>query len=178
MWTWVPLFLLEAYARVGWSATFARGAGFAVVGVGAIGAVGAGLLADRYGRIAVTVTSLVFSGLCALTAGWLFTRPGWLTLLCLVWGIAVIADSAQFSAAVTELGDPRYLGTALTVQTCLGFLLTLVTIRGLPWLADLTGWRWAFAVLAVGPLWGVVAMLRLARRPEALHLAGSRPAGR
>jgi MFS family permease len=86
----------------------------------------------------------------------------------------VVADSAQFSACVTELGDPQYLGTALTIQTCLGFLLTIVSIKLIPRLVDLVGWRYAFMILAPGPLFGVVAMLRLRALPEAVKIAHGR----
>ncbi len=90
----------------------------------------------------------------------------------LVWGLAVVADSAQFSTMVTETAADHYRGTALTLQTALGFLLTLVTIRGVPLLAEAWGWRWAFPWLAVGPALGIAAMVRLRRSPEAARRAG------
>jgi MFS family permease len=171
MWAWVPVLLLEAYRRGGWSVTAARVAGFGVIAVGAAGCVAAGRWADRLGRTRVTSWSLAVSGTCALAAGLLFDRPGWLTALCLLWGFAVVADSAQFSAAVSELTDPRYVGTALTVQTSLGFLLTLFTLRLVPALLDTLGWRFVFAVLALGPAAGIASMLRLRRLPEASKMA-------
>jgi MFS family permease len=174
MWAWVPLFLLASYSRAGWSAGSARLAGFGVLAAGAAGCVLAGLLADRLGRTRVTIWSLAVSGACALAAGCLFDRPAPLTLLCLVWGFAVVADSAQFSAAISELADPRYVGTALTIQTSLGFLLTLLTIRMIPPLVDRIGWEHAFMVLAVGPAFGIVSMLRLRGLPEAERMAGGR----
>ena len=118
---------------------------------------------------------MLVSGACCLLAGLLFAAPGWLVVpFCLVWGFAVVADSAQFSTCVTELAEPAYLGTALTLQTAVGFLLTNLTIRLLPvWQAS-WGWTWAFAPLAIGPAIGTVAMIRLRRRPEAVRLAGGR----
>ncbi|MDX1380028.1 MAG: hypothetical protein R3233_02855, partial [Xanthomonadales bacterium] len=107
-------------------------------------------------------------------AGFLFGQPVALTVLCLAWGFAVVADSAQFSTAVSELADPRYVGTALTLQTALGFLLTAVTIHALPPLLDLLGWRYAFMVLALGPAFGIWAMARLRTLPEAARMAGGR----
>ena len=101
----------------------------------------------------------------------MFSRPGILTALCLLWGFAVVADSAQFSAAVSELADPRYVGTALTVQTSLGFLITLVTIGWIPRLVETAGWRYVFMVLAPGPAWGILSMARLRRLPEAVRMA-------
>jgi MFS family permease len=172
MWAWTPLFLLASYEAAGWDPRGARLAGFGVLAAGAAGSVLAGKLADRIGRTRVTTWSLALSGTCALTAGLLFRHPALLTALCLLWGFAVVADSAQFSAAVSELTDPRYIGTALTIQTSLGFLLTLLTIRMIPPLRDLVGWHWAFAALAIGPAFGVWSMLRLRRLPEAERMAG------
>ena len=139
----------------------------------AVGCVLAGVLADRVGRTTVAIWSLVVSGSCALAVGFFFTEPGILTVLCLVWGFAVVADSAQFSAAVSELTDSRYVGTALTVQTSLGFLLTLITIQIIPLLVEVVGWELAFMVLALGSGFGVSSMLRLRRLPEALRMASS-----
>jgi MFS family permease len=175
MWTWMPIALLLTYESAGWSLQWARVAGFASIAVGAIGCVVAGGLADRVGRTKVAIWSLVISGGCCLLIGFTISSPAAMTAVCLVWGFAVIADSAQFSAAVSELSDQRYVGTALTVQTCLGFLLTMISVRLLPEIAARAGWGWAFVALAPGPLFGVVSMLKLRARPEALKMAsGSR----
>ncbi len=171
MWTWVPIFLLASYEHAGWDVAYARAVGFGVIAVGGVGCVLAGLIADRVGRTTITAWSLVVSGFCALVVGFFFDKPGALTIVCLVWGFAVVADSAQFSAAVSELSDPRYLGTALTMQTSLGFLLTLLTIRIIPPIVDQVGWDRAFMVLAVGPVWGTWSMLSLRRLPDAVKMA-------
>ena len=171
MWAWVPLFLIASFDAAGWSRPAARISGFAVIGIGALGCVVAGKLADRFGRTTITIGSMVISGACALSAGWLFHDPLWLVVLCLVWGFAVVADSAQFSAAVSELADPRYIGTALTLQTSLGFALTVVTIQLIPAVLDVLGWERAFMVLALGPLVGIAGMWRLRALPEARKLA-------
>jgi MFS family permease len=171
MWTWVPLLLLVSYRAAGWNEAAARLAGFGSVAIGGLGCIVAGRLADRWGRTRVTAISLAVSGGCALVAGLLFRTPGLLTIVCLVWGFAVVADSAQFSAAVSELSDSRYVGTALTMQTSLGFLLTLFTIRLIPPLVDRVGWEWAFAFLVIGPLFGVASMLRLRSLPESRAMA-------
>ncbi len=174
MWAWVPLLLLASYQAAGWSPVAARVAGFTSVAIGGVGCVAAGAWSDRVGRTMVTTLSLAVSGTCALLVGLLFDSPGLLTAVCLVWGLAVVADSAQFSAAVSELADPGYVGTALTVQTCLGFLLTLASIRLVPALLDVVGWRLVFVSLVPGPVVGIVAMLRLRRLPEARRMAGGR----
>jgi MFS family permease len=174
MWTWTPLLLISSYEAAGRSLQAARLAGFAAVAAGSAGCVLAGSLADRLGRTTVAVASLVISGSCCLIAGSLFDSPLLLTALCLLWGFAVVADSAQFSAAVTELSDPRYVGTALTVQTSLGFLLTIVTIQVVPALVARLGWTWALALLALGPVFGIASMLRLRSLPEAVRMASGR----
>jgi MFS family permease len=174
MWTWVPLFLIASYEQAGWGLPEARLAGFSVIAVGGVGSVLAGKLADRWGRCLLTVVSLVISGSCALIAGFFFNQPGILTVVCLVWGFAVVADSAQFSAAVSELTDSRYVGTALTIQTSAGFLLTLITIQVIPSLVAEWGWKYVFMLLAAGPVFGIWSMLRLRRMPESSRMAGGR----
>jgi MFS family permease len=174
VWAWVPILLIDAYGRAEWSLAAARLAGFGVVAAGAVGCLAAGLLADRLGRTSVAVWSLAVSGACCLVAGRLTGRPGLLTAVCVVWGFAVVADSAQFSAAVSELSDREWVGTALTVQTCLGFLLTLVTIRLVPALVAAGGWTLALSTLALGPAFGIASMWRLRRLPEAVRMASGR----
>ena len=175
MWTWAPVMIRASFAATGAPAAWAETASFLVLGAGAAGCVAAGLLADRVGRTAVASAALAVSGGCCLAIGFLFhASPALLLLVAVVWGAAVVADSAQFSACVTELGDPRYLGTALTVQTCLGFLLTTLSIRLMPMLVEKVGWRYAFAFLAPGPVFGVLAMLRLRALPEAAKIAQGR----
>jgi len=176
MWTWAPIMLLESFAAGGLDERAARLAGFALVGVGAVSCVLAGLLADRIGRTTIAIASLVASGACALVAGFLIDLPLVLPAVCIVWGFFVIADSAQFSAAVSELADPAYVGTALTMQTCVGFLLTLVSIRLVAWLEDAAGWGWggALAILAAGPVIGAWSMWRLRGMPEAARMASGK----
>jgi MFS family permease len=179
MWAWVGSYLAASFAAWRGGGGVASGqaalATFAVVAAGTIGCVAAGLLADRLGRVRVTVWAMATSGTCCLLAGPAFGLHPAVTIgLCLVWGIAVVADSAQFSASVAELSDPRLTGTMLTVQNCLGFALTLVTIHLMPVLVAAAGWGGAFAALAIGPALGCIAMLRLGRSKAAARLAGGR----
>src|SRR5512138_658618 len=174
-WTWVPVFLLASFRQAGAGERGAALAGFAFIAAGGAGSLVAGRLADRFGRTAVTSTAMALSGSCSLAVGFFFGGAPWLlTALALVWGFTVVADSAQFSAGVSELAPPERTGTVLTLQTSLGFLLTLVTIRLVPTLERLLTWRWAFAVLALGPAAGIWAMLRLRRRPESVRMASGR----
>ena len=145
-----------------------------MIGIGLAGSVLAGVLADRMGRTTIAIWSLAISGMCCLLAARLFDHPVALTILCLVWGFAVVADSAQFSAAVSELSEPELVGTALTMQTSLGFLLTLFTIWLVPILVERGGWELAFYALALGPVFGIVSMWRLRSLPEAERMASGR----
>jgi MFS family permease len=178
----------ELYAMWAWFLTFARMAfvelnidnpsaasffTFAAIGIGALGCIVGGILGDRWGRTATTSLMMIISGSCALLAGFVYDGPLWMLItLGLVWGFTVIADSAQFSTIVTELGDPMYVGTALTLQLGIGFMLTVVTIWLLPLAAaSLNSWQWVFLILIPGPLIGTCAMLLLRRMPEAVKIA-------
>ena len=121
------------------------------------------------------MTAMTLSGTCAVLIGFFYGgNPLFLITLCLVWGITVVADSAQFSASVAELSEPSLVGTMLTIQTSVGFLLTLMTIHLIPKMVDAVGWRYAFALLAIGPYLGTIAMARLRSMKESLALAGGR----
>ena len=176
MWTWFPVFARESFAARGLARpALAEIVAFLVIGAGFVGCILAGLAADRIGRTAVTSAAMAISGACCLVIGFLFGSSPWLVLaIAAVWGASIVADSAQFSACVTELSDPPYVGTALTVQTCVGFLLTMGSIELVPKIAEAAGWRWAFVVLAPGPLLGILAMQRLRRLPEAAQIAHGR----
>ncbi len=175
MWAWVPVFLLASFRVAGVDAQWASLSAFAVIGIGGLSSLLAGKMADRIGRTTITIASLLVSGACAVLVGLFYGgSPIWLVLVCLVWGFAVIADSAQFSACVSELSEREYIGTALALQTSLGFLLTTITIRLIPSLEQWVGWQWAFAFLSIGPAVGVWAMAALRRLPAARRLAGGR----
>jgi len=178
MWTWIGVFLDASFAATlapDRAAMAAKLGAFVTVASGAVGCVAAGFLADRFGRTTLTIAAMAISGSCAATVGLLFGGPAWaLVTVCVVWGVTIVADSAQFSASVAELSDPTRVGTMLTLQTALGFTLTLVTIHLMPLWVHGFGWRGAFVPLALGPLVGVIAMARLRARPEALRLAGGR----
>ncbi|MGG5810483.1 MFS transporter [Falsiroseomonas sp. CW058] len=156
MWAWVGLFLAGVLGGAAgpWV--------FVVVASGSLGCVAAGLVADRWNRASAAAACMVVSGGCALLVGPAAAfGPAVVLGLALVWGFAVVADSAQFSACVVTLSPPDYVGTMLTVQTSLGFLLTALTIGIVPGAVAWLGWDWAFALLAPGPLLGAVAMWRL-----------------
>ncbi len=179
MWAWIGVFLHASFrlsfGEDSHAAVVAALVTFATIGAGALGCVLGGAFADRWGRTTLTMLAMAVSGSCALLAGFLYGGNSTLLILvCLVWGLAVVADSAQFSASVAELSEKSLVGTMLTIQTSLGFLLTLLTIHLVPALAEHFGWSHAFAFLAIGPFAGVVAMGRLRCHPDAAKLAGGR----
>jgi MFS family permease len=175
MWTWLPLFVAASFAAAGVAdPAVASTASFAVVAAGGLGCVVAGALADRLGRTTLTIAAMAGSGASAVVAGLVFgANPAIVTLVGLVWGLTVIADSAQFSAAVSELAPPGTSGSALSLQLALGFLLTAVAILAVGALdpGDGSTWRLAFWMLAIGPAVGIAAMWRLRRLPEAVKMA-------
>jgi MFS family permease len=169
-WTWLPAFLAaSAVARAGVRggeevSAWVDVASFGAIAVGAAGCVVGGVVADRVGRGRWVNLSMLVRGACALVIGFAFGASPWFLIpLALVWGFFVVADSAQFSALVTEVAPPHAVGTALTLQTSLGFLLTMVTIQLVPALVALAGWPLAFPILALGPAVGIWAIIRLGR---------------
>jgi len=178
MWAWIGVFFDASFALTLPAAVApgaAKLAAFATIAAGAVGSVGAGLMADRLGRTTITIVAMAVSGSCAATVGLLFGGdPAWLVALCIVWGVSIVADSAQFSASIAELSDRAWVGTMLTLQTALGFTLTLLTIHLMPYLIAALGWRHAFVPLAIGPAFGVYAMARLRAHPRSVALAGGR----
>lgn len=177
MWAWLALFLQQTFDARGLSDPRGRAEllTFAAIAIGALGAWLGGWLADRVGRTAVTIGAMATSASCAALMGWLGAAPmAVLVTVALVWGVSVIADSAQFSASITELAEPSSIGTLLTAQTCAGFLLTLVSIHLVPDVVAWLGWRAGFGMLAIGPALGCVAMWRLRQHPDARRLAGGR----
>src|SRR5688572_30609359 len=164
MWSSIGLFWTYAAAVHGIEPSTAAVLAFLTIAVGAAGSIVAGIAADRVGRPKVTIIAMLTSGACALIIGALVTTSlAVLVVVALVWGASIVADSAQFSASVTELAPSRYVGTAITLQTCAGFLLTIVTIRLVPVWVEWWGWERAYMPLAIGPALGVLAMWKLSR---------------
>lgn len=163
LWTWLPSFLLAG--RTGQPGSSVEVLAFVSIGVaGVAGCLVGGWAADRFGRPEAAVGALIISGLYCLLSPFVFTAPPAVVLvLTMIWGAGVIADSGVFSTSLSEVANRRYVGTALTAQTAIGFTLTVVTIQLVPLLADAVGWRWAFLLLIPGPVVGAAAMHRFGR---------------
>ena len=164
MWAWFGVFLADVLSRNAehLPAALSAVATFAAIGIGALGCWLGGVLGDRWGRARATSLAMIVSGSCALIIG-LIPGSAWplILLVGLIWGFWVVADSAQFSTAITELGDQRYIGTALTLQVAIGYVVTIPTLWLIPIVHEAFGWAWAFGLLALGPLVGTIAMQKL-----------------
>jgi MFS family permease len=170
MWIWLGAFLVASFATrvaAGHAPAPAHAVDLVVAGTfiaGALGCVWGGWAAARIGYARIVIRAMAISGVCSVTIGFAFGAPAWLLVpIVWLWGFFIVADSAQFSAMVTEAAPPHAVGTALTLQTSIGFLLTMATIQLVPVLASAVGWRWAFPVLALGPACGIAAIARLRR---------------
>ena len=171
MWGWIAVVLAAAS---GWSKSQSELGTTAVIAIGAVGCIWAGAASDRLqnsleaARIAqrarVTIIAMAVSAACCIVAALVYNYAWLLLVVSLVWGIAVIADSAQFSAIISEVAEKSYMGTALTLQTALGFLLTAFVIRLVATIEAHYGWRTALASMALGPLLGIWAMSGLVKR--------------
>lgn len=180
MWTWIATYLSLSYMAIpgasqAGSNLMAHIVTFAIFAAAVPGCLLAGVLADRYGRTLVALSALAVSGCCAVLSTVAFGQPLWIVnLLVLVWGFALVADSGQFSASVIELSQPGMIGTLLTVQTCIGYLITLVSIHAIELAASWVGWQYAMGFLVLGPIVGMIATFRLRQLPDALKLASGR----
>ncbi len=166
VWTWIAAFASASFGVVASTPSSPAGSAvaFVTIGRGAIGSAAAGLFADRIGKARVATWAMLVSGVCSAVAGVAFRAPAALLFVfAVIWGVAVVADSAQLSALVAQYSPRDHVGTALTVQTCAGFLLTMASIRLLPLVAQAIGWQWVFACLAPGPFIGAYALRGLTR---------------
>jgi len=175
-WAWIAVVFSQS-ARMAESLrspAFIEMVSFFAMAMGGIGCTWAGAYSDRasvedaaariWQRYKTTIIAMAVSGSSALLTALFFHNFYAVLVLALFWGISISADSAQFSAIVSEVSDPSYVGTALTLQTALGFLLTVISIRITAYIGQHSGWRWAAASLAIGPALGIIAMFRLRPR--------------
>ena len=175
MWGWFLAYATAAIDNGGWSINASLLA-FAVIALGAPGSFLGGWMADRWGRCATTAILLGLSGTSALLIGFAFdAHPLIFLVVAVVWGLTIVSDSAQFTAAVSELADQRYVGSTLAFQIGVGYSISIVSVWLVPIIVDLMGsWRWSFLIIVPGPVIGICSMLALRRLPEASALAEGR----
>ncbi len=174
MWVWIPSFLRDSYlhSHPGSDPTsfFSMGTFLVFIG-GAIATGFGGKVADAYGRTTFNIILLILSGVSSLVIGLFFDKPLIALLIAVFWGMTVIPDSPQYSSMITELVEPVYVGTALTLQTAVGFLLTLLSIKILPIFVREVGWSYGFTILALGPVIGIISLFRLRKLPDSEKIA-------
>ena len=167
MWTWLPAFLTASFSAYSpeFPHWFIALSSFISIGIaGGIGCVVGGLISDKIGRANLTIISMFISAICSILIGFTYGQFIWITLIIsMIWGMSVISDSAQFSAAVSEIAEVEYVGTALTFQMCIGFLITIFSINLIPIIQRIVGWEWVFTILAIGPILGIVFMVKYRR---------------
>ncbi len=177
MWVWIPIFMRESFlnAYPGSDPTLFFSAGtFLVFLSGAITTVVGGKLADAHGRTTFNIIMLAMSGISSQVIGLFFNRPFIALAIATFWGMMVIPDSPQYSSMITELVEPEYVGTALTLQTAIGFMLTVPSIRFIPLFARRVGWSFGFTILGLGPVIGIISMYRLRKHPDSRKIARGR----
>lgn len=167
VWTWIAAFATASFmpaSRAAIAPTSPAGStiAFITIASGAVGSAAAGWWADTIGKARIARRAMIVSGACAALSGFAFGAPrAVLAVFAIVWGVAVVADSAQLSALVAQYSPRDHVGTALTIQTCAGFLLTMASIRLVPLFAQMVGWQWAFLMLVPGPALGALALTHL-----------------
>lgn len=177
MWIWLPLFLKSAYEITypGKDATlFFSLAAFSIFSLGACGSIIGGFLSDKYGRTKFNISMLVISGISSILIGIVYPNPYLILTIALIWGLTIVPDSPQYSSMITELSDPKLIGTALTLQLAIGFLITIGSIILVPIVVENFGWSFAFSFLFIGPLFGIWALLKLRSLPESMKIANGK----
>jgi MFS family permease len=165
-WAWVAVFATGSYALAGEADASGLGklTAFAAIALGGLACVPAGWYADRMGRAKVAMACLIASGGAAVASALLYGGPTWpMMAVLIIWGIAIIPDSALYSTLVADAAPPERAGSLLTLQTALGFLLTAMTVQVAPALAAQIGWAWVLAIMSLGPASGIRAMQLLVR---------------
>ncbi|MHA1912760.1 MAG: MFS transporter [Promethearchaeota archaeon] len=176
-WVWIPKFLQEVYSRTSFgfdgNLYFSLGT-FLVFISGAVGNMIGGKIADTIGRTKFNIIMLIFSGGSSLVIGFSLNNAFLALIIAIIWGTTIVPDSPQYSAMISELSDPAYVGTALAIQTALGFTIANLTIWLIPFIVDLTGWTFAFMILIIGPFFGIVSLFKLRKEQDSIKIAQGR----
>ncbi len=177
MWVWIPIMLKDSYSNSFPNAADIEVVRFMSVGTflvflgGAIANIIGGYLSDRIGRTKFNIIMLSISGLSGFFIGFFYFNPFLVLVIALIWGVTIIPDSPQYSTMVTELSDQSLVGSALTIQTAIGFALTIISIRLIGYMQAIVGWDYAFMVLVIGPIFGIISMWKLRAEPDAYLIA-------
>ncbi|MEM6849986.1 MAG: MFS transporter, partial [Pseudomonadota bacterium] len=168
-WAWVATFAAIAATNAGHADPVRFGSliAFIAITLGALACIPAGWLAVSRGKAPVARAVLLASGSSAILAGLTFSAPlAVFAAVLILWGIAVIPDSAQFSALVADAAPPEMAGSLLTLQNAIGFAVSAVTVQLVPHIAAHAGWPVAMAILAIGPAAGALLVGGSTARPS------------
>jgi len=173
-WVWIPKFLQEVHSRtnpgIGVNLYFSLGT-FLVFVFGALGNIIGCKIADSIGRTKFNIIMLVISGSTSLIIGFFLNNAVAALLIAIIWGLTIVPDSPQYSAMISELSNPAYIGTVLAIQTSLGFAISNISIWLLPIIVDLTGWTYGFMFLAVGPSLAIYSLMKLRQESDSKLIA-------
>jgi MFS family permease len=173
-WVWIPKFLQEVYFQtnpgIDVNLYFSLGT-FLVFISGAIGNMIGGRIADIIGRTKFNIIMLIISGASSLLIGFFLKNAVIALLIAIIWGLTIVPDSPQYSAMISELSDPAYIGTALAIQTAIGFVITNISIWLVPFIVGLVGWAFGFMILVLGPLFGIFSLIKLRNEPDSIKIA-------
>ncbi|MCH8905778.1 MAG: MFS transporter [Candidatus Heimdallarchaeota archaeon] len=173
MWVWIPVMLRASYSHATPGASHSDIIRFVSVGTflvflgGAVANIIGGFVSDRIGRTAFNIVMLSVSGLSGLTIGLFYDQPIAVLMVAIIWGITIVPDSPQYSTMITEVSDQSLVGSALTIQTAMGFALTIISIQLIFELQQVLSWRYVFMILSIGPMLGIISMIKLRKEPDA-----------
>ena len=176
-WIWIPRFLEEAYSQsnsAGNAILYVSLGTFLIFISGALGNMAGGKISDSIGRTKFNIIMLSISGISSLIIGFFLNNLIFALLIAILWGLTIVPDSPQYSAMISELSDPAYIGTTLAIQTSLGFALTNISIWLLPILVNLVGWQFGFIFLVIGPLFGIFSLIQLRKEDDSIKIAQGR----
>ncbi|MHA1987577.1 MAG: MFS transporter [Promethearchaeota archaeon] len=173
-WVWIPAFLKEVHIQTnpGIDFTFYFSLGtFLVFISGAFGNIIGGKVADKIGRTKFNILMSAISGVSSLIIGFFLNNYILALIIAVIWGLTIVPDSPQYSAMISELSDPAYIGTSLAIQTAIGFAISNITIWLLPIIVELIGWTFGFSFLVIGPIFGIISLEKLRREPDSEKIA-------
>ena len=161
-WAFVPLMLSVYNIRSDEAALNVSLLSFFVIASGGLACVLSGWLSQYLGAKKLATTSLFIScSCCILSPIFLYSNSSLLFLTFLfIWGISVIADSPLFSTLVAQTAAEDSRGTSLTIVNCIGFSITIISIQFINWASDKISGQYLYMILAIGPILGLVALLR------------------
>lgn len=128
-----------------------------IIALGGVSCIVGGILSQRFGSQKVAFYTLLISGLfCLISPIFFQLSPSFFILIWCIWGMAVAADSPQFSNLVAQTVPKELKATALTITNCIGFTVSIISIELLSFLSTKTPSNYLYIWLALGPIIGII----------------------